>query len=69
VFHGIVYVVCALCWSADGERVASGSWDGTAKVWDVERDKTDSSKLATCGDMEDAVKIWDAKTGDTQTQG
>ncbi|KAG1837573.1 quinon protein alcohol dehydrogenase-like superfamily [Suillus subalutaceus] len=27
-------VVCALCWSAEGERVASGSWDGTARIWD-----------------------------------
>jgi WD40 repeat protein len=25
-------VVCALCWSVDGERVASGSHDGTAGV-------------------------------------
>jgi WD40 repeat protein len=24
-------VVEALCWSADGERVASGSWDGTVQ--------------------------------------
>jgi WD40 repeat protein len=30
-------VVRALCWSADGGRVASGSWDGTARVWDVKR--------------------------------
>ncbi|KIK45760.1 hypothetical protein CY34DRAFT_495923 [Suillus luteus UH-Slu-Lm8-n1] len=32
---GHTNVVCALCWSADGERIASGSWDGTARVWDV----------------------------------
>jgi WD40 repeat protein len=75
-------VVYALCWSADGERVASGSWDGTAKVWDVDTGKNilkietkhqwvwavmyspDLSKLATGGDMEDAVKIWDAETGE-----
>ncbi|KIK45777.1 hypothetical protein CY34DRAFT_496524 [Suillus luteus UH-Slu-Lm8-n1] len=33
-------VVCALCWSADGDRVVSGSWDGTARVWDVKKGKT-----------------------------
>ncbi|KIK33510.1 hypothetical protein CY34DRAFT_813558, partial [Suillus luteus UH-Slu-Lm8-n1] len=29
---GHTKVVWALCWSADGERVTSGSWDGTARV-------------------------------------
>jgi WD40 repeat protein len=82
---GHTIVVCALCWSADGERVASGSWDGTARVWDVNTGKTilriktrhdrvvavmyspDSSKLATGGDKKDAVKIWDAETGELLT--
>ncbi|KAG2359756.1 WD40-repeat-containing domain protein [Suillus spraguei] len=32
-------VICALCWRGDGERVASGSWDGTARVWDVKSSK------------------------------
>jgi WD40 repeat protein len=36
---GHTWVVHALCWSANGERVASGSWDGTARVWDVKRGK------------------------------
>jgi WD40 repeat protein len=36
---GHLKVVCALCWSADGERVASGSWDGTARVWNVDSGK------------------------------
>ncbi|KAG1870907.1 WD40-repeat-containing domain protein [Suillus subluteus] len=31
---GHTRIVCALCWSADSERVASGSWDGTVRVWD-----------------------------------
>jgi WD40 repeat protein len=60
----------------------SGSWDGTARVWNVKRSKhiltiktghqwvnavtysPDSSKLATGGNDDDAVKIWDAKTGE-----
>jgi len=29
---GHTYVVCTLCWSADSERVVSGSWDGTARI-------------------------------------
>jgi WD40 repeat protein len=79
---GHMYVVCALCWSADGERVASGSWDGTARVWHVDTGKNiltikigqgwvyavmfspDSSKLATGGNKEYRLKIWDAKTGE-----
>ncbi|KAG2744028.1 WD40 repeat-like protein, partial [Suillus brevipes Sb2] len=65
---------------ADGERVASGSSDGTARVWDVNSGKNiltiktehtyvwavtyspDSLKLATGG--ANAVKIWDATTGE-----
>ncbi|KAG2034644.1 WD40-repeat-containing domain protein [Suillus americanus] len=37
---GHINVVRTLCWSTDGERVASGSWDGTARVWDVRSGKT-----------------------------
>jgi WD40 repeat protein len=33
-------VVCALHWSADSKRIASGSWDGTARVWDVQSGQT-----------------------------
>jgi WD40 repeat protein len=79
---GHTSVVCALCWSADGERVVSGSWNGTARVWDVNTGKTilriktghkwaravmyspGSSKLATGGNEDNAVKIWDAETGE-----
>jgi WD40 repeat protein len=74
--------VRALCWSADGGRVASGSWDGTARIWNVNNGNTvlaiktghgcvravmyspDSSKLATGGSDKNAIKIWDATTGD-----
>ncbi|KAG2367816.1 WD40-repeat-containing domain protein [Suillus spraguei] len=67
--------VCALCWSADGELIASGSWGGTARVWDVTGHQwvyavtysPDSSRLATGGDTDDAVKIWDVKTGELFT--
>ena len=72
----------SLCWSVDGERVVSGSEDGTIRVWDVESGDTvlgpiktghqyvlaviyspDTTKIATSGVNEDALKIWDAKTG------
>jgi WD40 repeat protein len=39
-WRGHTKVVFALCWSADGGRVASGSWDGTARVWDVNSGRT-----------------------------
>ncbi|KAG1855208.1 WD40-repeat-containing domain protein [Suillus subalutaceus] len=60
---GHTNVVFTLCWSADGERVASGSWDvdsgktiltiktGHKWVWAVIY-SPDSSKLATGGDGE-----------------
>jgi hypothetical protein len=72
----------SLCWSVDGERVVSGSDDGTIRVWDVESGDTvlgpintghenvfvviyspDTTKIATGGYKETALKIWDAKTG------
>jgi len=75
-------IVRSLCWSVDGERVVSGSHDGTMSVWDVESGDTvlgpiktghqvvcaviyspDTTKIATSGGDENALKIWDAKTG------
>jgi WD40 repeat protein len=32
--------VTSLCWSQDGERLVSGSWDGTVRVRDVKSGKT-----------------------------
>jgi len=74
--------VKSLCWSVDGERAVSGSNDTTIRVWDVESGDTvlgpietgheylsavmyspDTTKIATGGDEENALKIWDAKTG------
>jgi WD40 repeat protein len=37
---GHVSNICALCWSVDGEQVASAFWDGTARIWDVDSRKT-----------------------------
>ncbi|KAG2153033.1 WD40-repeat-containing domain protein [Suillus bovinus] len=74
-------IVSAMCWSADSNQLLSGSWDGTARVWDVESGKTvltietghnwvnaviyspDATKIATGGDNENAIQIWDTKTG------
>jgi WD40 repeat protein len=79
---GHTHVAGSLCWSADGERLVSGSWDGTVRVWDVKSRKTvlgpiktghryvhaviyspDTTKIATGGYNEHALKVWDAKTG------
>jgi len=75
-------IVSSLCWSVDGERVVSGSRDTTMRVWDVESGDTvlgpiktghryvyaviyspDTTKIATGGYNENALKIWDANTG------
>ena len=77
---GHTNLVGALCWSVGGERVVSGSNDGTIRVWDVESGDTvlgpirtghmyvdavlyslDTTKIATGGYEEIALKIWDAK--------
>ncbi|KAG2065550.1 hypothetical protein BDR04DRAFT_1032451 [Suillus decipiens] len=39
-WEGHTVVVGALCWSGDGNEMRSGSWDGTARVWDVKSGKT-----------------------------
>ena len=35
LFQGHSNWVVSLAWSPDGRRLASGSWDGTLKLWDV----------------------------------
>jgi len=75
--------VHSVCWSMDGKRVASGSDDRTMQMWNVESGETDLgpiktghmdvravaylpdiSKIAMGGSDEDAIKIWDARTGE-----
>jgi len=38
--HGHLYTINALAWSPDGRVIASGSWDGTVRIWDVETAET-----------------------------
>jgi WD40 repeat protein len=81
-WEGHTRLVGALCWSGDGKQVLSGSWDGTARVWDMKSGKTvlaiktghdwvnavvyspDATKITTGGRDKNALKIWDAKTGE-----
>ena len=38
--NGHEHVVSAVSFSPDGKRLASGSWDNTGFVWDLERLKS-----------------------------
>lgn len=62
--------VRSVCWSRDGQRVMSGSYDGIAREWDVEKGETRHENVFATAegtfsitDSESTVKIWDAKTG------
>jgi WD40 repeat protein len=37
----------SVCWSRDSQKVASGSYDGTAREWDVEKGETILSPIKT----------------------
>ncbi|MGA2075907.1 MAG: hypothetical protein ABSH52_20655 [Terriglobia bacterium] len=65
-----------VAWSPDGKRVATGSEDATAKVWDLQTGNKlltlgggeslawapDGKRLAT-GNRDATAKVWDAETG------
>ena len=48
--------VSSAAWSPDGKRLATGSYDQTAKVWDA------AKRLAT-GSADSTAKVWDAASG------
>lgn len=75
--------VRSLCWSSDGEQVVSGYHHGAVTVWDVKTEKSvlgpfetghehvlavicspDTTKIATGGFNEHAIKIWGTRTGE-----
>src|SRR5206468_2432898 len=77
-FKGHVGGVQAVAVAANGKTLVSGSYDRTAKVWDLASDKTrevlpvhdwvcatavsPDSKLLASGGGDGSVKLWDAAT-------
>ncbi|MBC8134395.1 MAG: AAA-like domain-containing protein [Fibrella sp.] len=75
--NGHKNAINAIAWSPDSKRLASGSSDGTARVWRVENGKAfvnligfniwslawspGGKNIVTCGD--DSFVVWEATTG------
>src|SRR5438309_1229698 len=78
VFHvhgGHVAAVSSIALSASGEVLASGSRDGTVRIWDLHTGRllhslvghtvalSASGEIVASGLGDTTVKIWDARTG------
>lgn len=71
--------VIAIAFSPDGGRVVSGSYDGTARVWEVETGReiarmthqmwvtavafSPDGRMVVSGSDDDTVRVWEAETG------
>jgi len=66
--EGHQLLVASVAWAADGERIASTSWDGTARVWDAASgrelacDWDLSGRCLASASKDGTVRIWDATT-------
>ena len=57
VLRGHLDQVIGLAFSADGSRLASGSWDGQIRVWDLERGRAASRVIEGHADAVHAVRF------------
>jgi WD40 repeat protein len=78
-FPGIAHIVHGLTYSADGERLAAASWDGTARVWELKTGKelhvfrhadrvlgvafSPDGRYLASGSCDNTAKVWDLTTG------
>ncbi|MBC8352707.1 MAG: protein kinase [Planctomycetes bacterium] len=78
--NGHTAAIEAFAWTRDGTRLATGSRDGTAKIWNAEVGQLDADLRGHRGTVmsvdwspdddrlvtgdADGVKVWDAETGD-----
>src|SRR5207253_2521222 len=71
--------VCTLAWSPDGNRIASGSYDRTARIWDVRTGRmvhrlehpgtvwgiawSPDGQRTGAAAGDDSLYLWDAQSG------